>query len=129
MTAGAAGPRIDYGRPLLAQHQALLEASGISAEVGAARGYASVEVKRRLDSAGFAPGQRRVPGLLIPIYNVHGELATYQLRPDAPRVVDGKPLKYETPAKSRMCLDVPRTVHPWLGDLTRPLFITEGARK
>ena len=32
---------------------------------------------------------------------------TYQIRPDAPRIVDGKALKYETPAKSRLTLDVP----------------------
>src|SRR3954464_14626148 len=105
MAPGPDRARIDYGRPLLLHHQALLEASGISGPVGAARGYASVETKRRLESAGFAPSQRRVPGLLIPVWDVHGELATYQLRPDDPRVVEGKPLKYETPAKSRMCLD------------------------
>lgn len=121
--------RLDYGRPLLPQHQAMLEASGIAPEVGAARGYASVEIKKRLESLGFASSQRRVPGLLIPVYDVHGELATYQLRPDDPRVSDGKPLKYETPTMSRMCLDVPRPARTWLADPRRPLFVTEGARK
>jgi hypothetical protein len=121
--------RPHYGRPLLPHHQAMLEASGISAEVGAARGYASVETKTRLAGYDFSPVQRRVPALLVPIYNVHGELATYQIRPDDPRLIDGRPLKYETPAKARLCLDVPRPARPWLADPSRPLFITEGARK
>jgi hypothetical protein len=126
---GQANVGTDYGRPLLAHHQALLEASAVSSAVGAARGYASVETKKRLESLGFPPSQRLVPALLVPVYNVHGELATYQIRPDEPRIVDGKALKYETPARSRMCLDVPRPARPWLDDPGRPLFVTEGARK
>src|SRR5690606_359356 len=46
-----------------------------------------------------------------------------------PRVIDGKLLKYETPSKSRMVLDVPPVVLPNLRDPSIPLFITEGARK
>jgi hypothetical protein len=56
-------------------------------------------------------------------------VANYQIRPDSPRVVDGKALKYETPAKSRLSLDVPPGARTWLADPTRPLFVTEGARK
>src|SRR5215218_8758214 len=123
-------PAPDYGRPLLPQHAALLAASAIAPEVAAARGYCSVETKARLKGLGFGEAQRNVPGLLIPIWNVAGELATYQCRPDAPRVSPkGNPVKYETPAGSRMVLDVPKLVRPALGDPTRPLFITEGARK
>jgi hypothetical protein len=63
------------------------------------------------------------------VWGVTGEIASYQIRPDQPRVVDGKALKYETPKGSRMVLDVPPSVRQWLGDPARPLFITEGARK
>jgi hypothetical protein len=66
---------------------------------------------------------------LIPIHGVTGELTSYQHRPDHPRIVDGKPLKYEIPRGSRMVLDVPPPARPWLGDPLRPLFITEGSRK
>jgi hypothetical protein len=114
---------------LLPDHAALIRDSGITAQVAQARGYRSITTKTDLTGVGFAESQRRVPTLLIPVYNVHGDIATYQHRPDTPRIVDGKPLKYETPKGSRMTLDVPPPARAWLGDPTRPLFITEGSRK
>lgn len=71
----------------------------------------------------------RVPALLVPIHNVSGETTLYQLRPDGPRIKDGKALKYETPLKARMALDVPPGVRAHLGNPGMPLFITEGVRK
>ena len=75
---------------LLPQHQALIDQSAISPEVALARGYRSVTEKRgaRRD---LRPVQQRVPALLIPLLDVYGERASYQLRPDEPRVgQDGK---------------------------------------
>src|ERR1035437_988943 len=114
---------------LLAQHAALLTASAISDEVAEARGYRSVEQKARLNELGFSPTQARVPALLIPIWNVQGEIALYQTRADEPRIVDGKAVKYETPLKSRMVLDVPPICRKNLGNPRVPLFVTEGIRK
>jgi hypothetical protein len=115
---------------LLPQHQALIEASGIAPEVAAARGYRSVQKKTELRSLGFGDRQCRVPALVIPVWGVTGEIATYQIRPDEPCVgEDGKPRKYETPRGSRMVLDVPPLARPWVADPDVPLFITEGARK
>jgi len=114
---------------LLPHHRALVEGSGISAEVAQARGYRSLTVRAGLERLGFAPSQRLVPTLLIPIHDVNGQLTTYQHRPDTPRVVAGKPLKYETARGSRMVLDVPPGARPWLAIPERPLFVTEGARK
>ncbi len=116
-------------QPLLPHHQALIKASAISAEVAADRGYHSVTVKRHLQNLGFAESQRLVPGLVIPIYDVNGEVCLYQLRPDIPRIRNGKPLKYETPALSQMRIDVPPSCHAHLGNPDIPLFITEGVRK
>ncbi|MBW3628870.1 MAG: DUF3854 domain-containing protein [Gemmatimonadetes bacterium] len=65
----------------------------------------------------------------MPVYGVDGEIKTYQHRPDQPRVTRGKALKYETPARSGMCLDVPRPIRHQLADPSVSLFITEGARK
>ena len=87
---------------LLPQHAALLTASAIADEVAEARGYRSVQQKSRLIELGFAATQARVPALLIPIWNVQGEIALYQTRADEPRIVDGKAVKYETPRGSRM---------------------------
>lgn len=114
---------------LLPQHQALIDASAVSPEVAAARGYRSVTTKADLARLGFGAAQRNVPGLLIPIWNAAGELATYQLRPDQPRIKNGKALKYETPKDSQMAVDVPPTIRRQLGDPKIPLWITEGARK
>ncbi len=114
---------------LLPQHAALLTASAISDKVAKARGYRSVEQKARLTELGFSSTQARVPALLIPIWNAHGEIALYQTRADEPRIVDGKAVKYETPFRSRMVLDVPPTCQKDLGNPGVPLFVTEGVRK
>ncbi|MDP9373756.1 MAG: DUF3854 domain-containing protein, partial [Chloroflexota bacterium] len=114
---------------LLPQHRAIIEASAITPQVAQARGYRSVTTRAELGRLGFGEAQRGVPALLIPIHDAAGQLATYQSRPDTPRIKNGKPLKYETPAGTRMVLDVPPHARPWLGHPSRPLFVTEGARK
>jgi hypothetical protein len=114
---------------LLPQHAALLRASAISDEVATARGYRSMEQKARLTELGFSHAQARVPALLIPIIGVHGDIVLYQLRPDTPRIRDGKAVKYETPTGARMALDVPPACRAALADPRIPLFVTEGVRK
>jgi Domain of unknown function (DUF3854) len=114
---------------LLPQHAALLAASAVSPAVAQARGYWSVTVKVDLRRLGFSEPQARVPALLIPIWSVHGEIATYQIRADEPRIVAGKPVKYETPRGSRMVLDVPPSCREQLRDSRVPLFVTEAPRK
>ncbi len=123
------GQRRSDATVLLPQHQTLIIASGISPEVAQARGYRSVTSISELRRLGFGELQCSVPTLLIPVRNVHGEVAMYQSRPDAPRVLKGKPIKYETPAGARMVVDVPPPVRDWLRDPMWPLFITEGIRK
>ncbi len=109
-------------------HRAMLaEGSAIAPEVIADRGYRSV-VAAETAALGFAPYQQR-DGLLIPIRNVYGDVALHQLKPDAPRVVDGKARKYEQPAGCRLALDVPPRVRPMLGDPRIELWLTEGAKK
>jgi Protein of unknown function (DUF3631)/Domain of unknown function (DUF3854) len=120
----------DYGLRLLPQHQELLVGSAISSGVARARGYVSVTEKTRLEPVGFSPVQRRVPGLLIPVHGVTGDVVGHEYRPDVPRVTDaGRTLKYEKPAGSRNRLDVPPAVLPKLVDPSTPLWFTEGARK
>jgi replicative DNA helicase len=120
----------DYGAAIFSQHAALLEASAISPEVARERGYLSVDTKKRLETAGFAPFQRTIPGLLIPIRGTDGEIKAHQYRPDNPRAdADGKKVKYETPKGSKLVLDVPPGALSDLGNPQVNLFITEGARK
>ena len=119
---------------LLPQHQALLDASGISSEVAQARGYRSGIYKDDLAGLGFEEYQR-LPGLLLPVWTVDGNLAFHQLRPDEPRTKkskkgdEPKPIKYETPKGQRLVIDVPPGIRDELADPRIPLFITEGIRK
>lgn len=122
----------DYGSPgaIFPQHQELLAASAISPEVAHGRGYVSVDTVAQLrrHSAGFAK-KCPVPGLLIPMRRADGSVFGYQYRPDAPRIFDGKPRKYETPFGQSGGIDVPRALNGRLGDPSVPLLITEGSRK
>lgn len=120
-----------YGPALFPRHAELLRASAISPEVARERGYVSVDSKSQL--APFKDWQRRnIPGLLIPIHDTTGAIATWQYRPDKPRVTKAKKprtVKYETPADSRLVLDVPPRIREQLDDPKVALWITEGARK
>lgn len=117
--------------PLSAAHRALVAGSAITPEVAAERGYRTVGKRSDLMRLGFTDRQARTPALLIPIHNVLGVVATYQIRPDDPRIEDGKPRRYETPKGARLAIDVPPRVFDegWLGDPSVPLFVTEGVRK
>ena len=113
---------------LAPEHRALIDASAISPEVADARGYYSVKEPKELVGL-FGPSQRLAPGLVIPVWDVYGERAFYQLRPDNPRVKDGHILKYETPAKVKMALDCPPATLEHIRNPKVTLWITEGARK
>ncbi len=115
--------------PLLPQHEKLLHDSAISEAVANERGYRSVEKKEELATLGFGRTQRSVPAMLIPILDVTGGIGGYLSRPDQPRIVNGRARKYEMPFRSAMVIDVPPRAREHLGDPSRPLFITEGARK
>ena len=120
-----------YPLSILPQHQKLLADSAISPDVARERGYVSADTRRQLESAGFKEYQaRRVPGLLIPVHDTSGPVATWQYRPDSPRVTKaGRTIKYETPAGSRLVLDVPPRCRDQLADPKVELWVTEGARK
>lgn len=122
----------DSGKPEpLAQHHwnILASESGIQREVIELRGYCTVAKKSHVKKLGFKDAQCNVPALLIPIYNVLGEIALYQTRPDNPRIKAGKPIKYETLAGSLMALDCHPSIRHQLQDPKIPLWITEGIKK
>ncbi|MFM8386322.1 MAG: DUF3854 domain-containing protein [Planctomycetia bacterium] len=108
----------------------MLEASAVEPAVRDERGHRTLTVAAEAKRLGFSARQARVPALLIPLHGVSGEVVSYQLRPDVPRVgSDGKTVKYETPGRSHMVLDVPPRARPWLGNPERPLVVTEGSKK
>jgi Domain of unknown function (DUF3854) len=110
-------------------HLSTLHASSISDAVIAARGYETVTSGAHLKRLGFTEAQARVPVLLIPVFGPRGEIVLYQARPDRPRIVKGKAVKYETPRGSKMVMDVHPTVRHLLADPRVPLFVTEGIKK
>ena len=100
----------------LADHhkKMLIDESSIAQDVAEARGYRTIEKKVELKTLGFSDSQRNTPGLLIPVYSPTGEIATYQFRPDQPRIgKNGKSVKYETPSGTCMVLDV----HPFAREM------------
>jgi hypothetical protein len=116
----------------LAEHhkKMLIVESSIARDVAEARGYRTIEKKVELKTLGFADRQCNPPGLLIPVYAPTGDIATYQYRPDKPRIdKKGRPVKYETPSGTRMVLDVHPFARKRLSDPSAPLFITEGIKK
>ena len=90
------------GDALLEHHATMIAASAMSPKVAVARGYRSIVKVWRLEEFGFTTSQRRVPGLLVPRHNVHGEPDGWQYRPDDPRSdCNGRPMKYESPNGQR----------------------------
>jgi hypothetical protein len=128
----------------LAPHHlaALREGSAISEPVILARGYRTITEAGELESYGFAPSQRRAPGLLIPTYTTDGKPGPFVFRPDCPRSLDDRRkgrlpdgtfqqrvIKYEWPKGAAMRVDCPPACRPALGEPSVPLWITEGCKK
>lgn len=122
---------------LAEHHLAMLQDSGVTPEVAAARGYYTATGPADVPAC-FSKAQKALtPALVIPIRGVDETDApiAFELRPDAPRIDSrgrgGKPKvrKYEYPAGVPKVLDVPPTIRHLLGDPNVPLWFTEGARK
>jgi hypothetical protein len=125
------------GLPLARHHEARLAQARILPEVALARGVRTITEAAKLVPFHFAAYQRRVPGLLLPVYPVVGpldstsgrasEFAAY--RPDEPRRRKDHVLKYEAPLGARNCLDCLPVRRALLADPRVPLVITEGLIK
>ena len=110
----------------------LVSKSRISYECILERGYFSATAAEELGQLGFAGFQQRVPGLVIPIHDVDGNVAFHRVRPDNPRSSSEKPdkfVKYEQPARTRLVLDIPPTSQADLQNPNQRLWLTEGERK
>jgi len=120
---------------LARHHEDRLAHVGILREVAEARGYRTVTEKTVLARNHFADYQRRVPGILVPVFPPvsSSDGATFefaQFRPDSPRAGRrGRPVKYETPADGRNVLDCLPTMRGFLADPKMALVVTEGVFK
>ena len=111
-------------------HLDMLAASGITPEHAAARGYETITVRRRLEELGFVKAACKcVPGLLIPMLRADGSTWGHQYRPDIPRWLSDRQVKYETPYQQRNGLDIPPGMEDLIGDPSVELWVTEGVKK
>jgi hypothetical protein len=124
------------------EHLAALHASAISDEVVAARGYRTITATDELEAFGFAPYQRRVPGLLIPLHSTDGSNGLNVYRPDNPRVIEQKKkpknpdgtypnrvVKYEIPKGVGVRVDCPPMCRADLKNPNVRIWVTEGIKK
>src|SRR4029453_7619989 len=109
----------------------LAEERGIALDIIKERGYHSADQPADLIDLTFNKAQAKMaPALVIPLWNVHGQRAGWQMRPDHPRqFTDGKVGKYELPKGGHLILDVHPRVQPLLGNPGEDLWITEGVPK
>jgi hypothetical protein len=116
--------------PLSPEHQARLDRV-VSREVQRERGYRTATDCAELMELGFKKVQARAPGILIPMWDVYGRLATYNFRPDRPRKQSKRDrfVKYEPIYGSHKMLDVPPRCQPMLADPSIDLCTTEGSVK
>lgn len=133
---------------LMSHHLKMLrEESAISNDVIAARGYFSITNSAKARKLGFSNAQVREisetnPALIIPYHKPSGELATYCLRPDRPRVIENKKkgklpdgtypqrvIKYDMPKGAGNVVDCHPSIVSKLSDPSGPLYFTEGAKK
>lgn len=113
-------------RQISAAHARLLSDSAVDLGVAIAAGVFSVESAEALPDRFLS--KVTVPALAFP-YRGIDEKEVVQLRPDAPTSVDGRPVKYLSPAGVTM----PVTVHPTMRarvlDPGIPLVIVEGTKQ
>jgi hypothetical protein len=116
-------------RTLSDSHQRMIYGgSAISADVAAARGYRTIHERCEVPDE-FADWQRR-RGLLVPTHSPDGKTQGHQLRPDRPiQRRNGSTPKYETPAGSRIALDVNPLMIEEVRHGDGDLWITEGCKK
>ena len=126
----------EVDRLLETHFQQLNKGSSILIEVINERQYESLAgqdsklERKRLASLGFSESQRLFPGILIPLWGVDANhIVGYQYKPDNPRTVRNKPVKYETPLHATNRLDCPPRCREQLKDPSIPLWVTEGVKK
>jgi putative DNA primase/helicase len=120
-------------RPLAAHHRAVLEqGSAIAPDVILERGYWTAYSWQDLDGLSFSGPQKareRFPALVIPQHDPSGAETYSVLRPDCPRILRGREVKYEQPAGVGLRLDVPLHCVTGLRENAHTLWFTEGAKK
>jgi AAA domain/Domain of unknown function (DUF3854) len=115
------------------RYREIIQESGIDPLVAAERDYYLEKTKKGLERLGFTRKQQKAPAMVIPRFSPSGEEIPPQIKPDSPRLVEGRgkvrEVKYDYPPNTPVRLSVhPRTVKV-LRDIRYPLWIVEGDKK
>jgi hypothetical protein len=103
--------------------------SGITGNQASAAGFARCEDIKELAKAMRSTKQAK-PGWLVPYYDLDGKFQYRRLKPDEPRVLDGKVVKYEQPQGIATQIYYPYTHdREKFLDQDEPLIIVEGEKK
>jgi hypothetical protein len=125
---GPGGPK----KELLPHHlEQLRKGSGLSDETIALSGmYSTTDPELFKAGMGWKPGWDFGAFLVIPFPKVDGTSQDYgQMKPDRPRVVEGKPVKYESPSNKPSHLYFPPRSRALVNNVAVPLLIVEGPKK
>jgi hypothetical protein len=124
-------PNHDTVNSLSDRHRDELQSgSGISPEEVAASGAWTATSRADLLKLGFKGAQADLaPVMVLPPETLTPGPAPCIIKPDNPRTIDGKKLKYEIAAGARNVLDVPSAVRAAVLDANEPLVFTEGWKK
>ena len=128
--ADEAPPVAEPGRPLHANHLADLRASGLSDETIQAAGlYSETDLARLTRILGWNVPRKLSPSLVFPYFGIDGANGYCRVKPDDPRVCQGKPIKYESPKGRPNQAYLPPGNRCRLEDGQEMLLITEGEKK
>ena len=112
-------------------HLADLRSSGLSdATIQAAGIYSEIDLGRLTRILGWNNVPRKLsPSLVFPYFGVDGANGYSRVKPDDPRVCQGKPVKYESPKGRPNQAYLPPGTRCRLDDGQEMLLITEGEKK
>ena len=121
-------------RTLLAHHREQLRGSGLTdATIDAAGIHSVIDKAKAAELLHWEGSEGPAPALAFPVFGFDGKIVQTILRPDTPRVrEDGSAPKYEVPSGERHRIGFPPPTlvpHEQLLDPTKPLILTEGAKK
>ena len=121
----------DHLSGLLPHHLSELRASGLSDEtIRAAEIQSETRYERLAAILNWTKYQKRMgPCVVYPYKTAEGINGYYRLKPDVPRLIGGKPAKYESPKGRSNELYLPPGVSDVLDKPDVELLITEGEKK
>jgi putative DNA primase/helicase len=111
-------------------HLEQLAASGITPEAASRNGIYSETNSRKIASIlGWKSASKLGTCLVFPVKDRDGQVVYHRVKPDSPRTIKGKPIKYESPKGSTLRPYFPHGAAGCLDDASSRILFTEGEKK